>query len=109
MTCRVIYLSYDRYMTTFFVRTKLVFISYRMDIWHPSALLIYRMSLYMHIVHFFKSYKVSKINIEYDSHIPFICMVYARNIMILYALRFYCKCDHETATASQILHIHMHP
>ena len=27
--------------------------------------------------------------------------------MILYALRFYCKCDHETATASQILHIHI--
>ena len=29
--------------------------------------------------------------------------------MILYALRFYCQCDHETATASQILLIHMHP
>ena len=74
MTCGDIYLSYDRYMTTFVVpsRTKLVFISYRMDIWHPSALLIYRMSLYMHRVHFFKSYKVSKINMEYDSHKPFI-------------------------------------
>ena len=109
MTCRVIYLSYDRYMTTFFVRTKLVFISCRMDIWHPSALLIYRMSLYMHRVHFFKSYKVSKINMEYDSHIPFIWMVHTRIIMILFALCFYCKCDHETTTASQILHIHMHP
>jgi hypothetical protein len=43
-----------------------------MDIWHPSALLINRMSLYMHRVHFFKSYKVSKINMEYDSHIPII-------------------------------------
>ncbi len=31
-----------------------------------------RMSLYMHRVYFFKSYKVSKINMEYDSHIPFI-------------------------------------
>ena len=75
MTCCVIYLSYDRYMTTFFVQTKLVFISYRMDIlawhWHPSVLLMYRMSLHMHGVHFFKSYKVSKINMEYDSHIPF--------------------------------------
>ena len=109
MTCRVIYLSYDRYMTTSIVRTKLVFISYRMDIWHPSALLIYRMSLYMHRVHFFKSYKVSKINMEYDSHIPFIWMVYTKIIMILYALCFYCKCDHETTTTSQILHIHMHP
>ena len=65
-------MSYDRYMTTFFVRTKLVFISYRMDTWHPSALLIYRMSLYMLGVYFFKSYKVSKINMEYDSHIPII-------------------------------------
>ena len=72
MTCRVIYLSYDRYMTTLFVQTKLVFISYRMDTWHPSALPIYRMSLYMHGVYFFKSYKVSKINMEYYSHIPFI-------------------------------------
>ncbi len=63
----------------------------------------------MHGVHFFKSYKVSKINMEYDSHIPFICMVYTRIIMILFALCFYCKCDHETATASQILHINMHP
>ena len=26
---------FDRYMTTFVVQTKLVFISYRMDIWHP--------------------------------------------------------------------------
>ena len=72
MTCRVIYLSYDTYMTTFFVQNKLVFISYRMDTWHPSALLIYRMSLYIHGVHLFKSYKASKINMEYDSHIPFI-------------------------------------
>ena len=74
MSCHntVIYLSYDRYMTTVFVRTKLGFISFRMDIWLPSALLIYRLSLYMHGVHFFKSYKVSKINMEYDSHIPFI-------------------------------------
>ena len=47
MTCRGIYLSYDRYMTTSIVRTKLVFISYRRDIWHPSALLIYRMCLYI--------------------------------------------------------------
>ncbi len=110
MTCRVIHLAYDRYMTTIFVRTKLVFISYRMDTWHRSALPIYRMSLYrdMHGVYCFKSYKVSKINTEYDSHIPFIWMVYTRIIMILYALRFYCQCDHETATASQNLLIHMH-
>ena len=72
MTCRVIYLAYDRYMTIFFVRTKLVVISYRMDTWHPSALQIYRMSLYMHGLYFFKSYMVSKINTEYDNHIPFI-------------------------------------
>ncbi len=62
-------------MTTFFVQTNLVtvpvFISYRMDTWHPSELPIYRMSLYMHGVYFFKSYKVSKINMKYDSHIPF--------------------------------------
>ena len=36
-------------------------------------------------------------------------MVFTRIIMILYALRFYCKCVHETATASQILHMHMQP
>ncbi len=76
MTCRDIYLSYT--MTTFFVRIKLVFISFRMDTWHPSALPICRISLYtgMHgaTVYFLKSYKVSKINMEYDtgSHIPFI-------------------------------------
>ena len=36
-------------MTIFFVLTKLVFTFYGMDTWHPSALLIYRMSpsLYM--------------------------------------------------------------
>ncbi len=72
MTCRDIYLSYDRYMTKYFVRIKLVFISYRRDTWHPSALPTYRMSLYMHGVYFFKSYKVSKINMENDSHIPFV-------------------------------------
>ena len=72
MTCRVIYLSYYRYMTSFFVLTKHVFIFYGMDTWHKSALPIYRMSLYMRRVYFLKSYKVSKINMEYDSHIPFI-------------------------------------
>ena len=63
-------------MTTFFVQTKLVFISYRMDTWHPSALPIYRISLSlsssMHGVYFLKSYNVSKINMEYDSHIPYL-------------------------------------
>jgi hypothetical protein len=77
----VIYLSYDlscripviwQVYDKIFVLTKLMFISYRMDTWNPSALPIYRMCLSMHGVYFLESYKVSKINMEYDSPIPFI-------------------------------------
>ena len=46
--------------------------SYICIICTPHFADVYRMCLYMHGVHLFKSYKASKINMEYDSHIPFI-------------------------------------
>ncbi len=86
MSCRipVIWQVYDKILFL----TKFVFISYRMDTLHPSELPIYRTSLSMHGVYFLESYKVSKINMEYDSHVPYIWMVYIRIIMILYPLLF---------------------
>ncbi len=79
-----------------------------MDTWHPSVLQIYRMSLSMHGVYFLKSYKVSKKAMVYDKHIPFTCMVYTRIIMFFNELCFYCKRNHETATASLNQHVQIH-
>ena len=81
MTYRFIYLSYTWYMTRIYFPTKLMFLSYRVDIWHPAKLQIYIMSLYIRGEFFLKSYTILKIAVVYDKHIPVICLVYTMIIM----------------------------
>ncbi len=64
-------------MTLIYFPTKLMFLSYRVGIWHPSKLPIHTMSLYILGDYFFKSCTVLKTAVVYDKYKPNLCLVYA--------------------------------
>ncbi len=68
-------------MTRIYFTTKLMFLSYRVGIWHPSKLTIHTMSLYICGDFDLKSYTVLKKAVVYDMIIPNICLVYAKIFM----------------------------
>ncbi len=68
--------------------TKLMFLSYRVCIWHPSKLPIHKTSLYICGDYFLKSYIVLK-TVVYDKYKQNICLVYAKIFMFFNQLCFY--------------------
>ncbi len=71
-------------MTLIYFPTKLMFLSYRVGIWHPSKLPIHPMSLYIRSDYFLKSYTVLKTAVVYDK--------YKQNIGLVYAKIFSINC-----------------
>ncbi len=89
MTYRFIYLSYIWHMTLICFPIKLMFLSHRVGIWHPSKLPIHKMSLYLRGDYFLKRYTVLKMAVVYDKYKPNICLVYAKIFVFFNQLRFY--------------------
>jgi hypothetical protein len=58
MTYRFTYLSHIWHMTKIYFATELMFLSYRVGIWHPSTLPLHIMSLYIRGDYFLKSFTV---------------------------------------------------
>jgi hypothetical protein len=88
MTSQFICLSYIYYMTRIYFPTKLILLSYRVGIWHPSKLTIHTMSLYIRGDYFLKSYTVLKTAVVYDKYKPNICLAYAKIFVFFNQLRF---------------------
>ncbi len=89
MTSRFICLSYIWHMTLIYFPTKLKFLSYRVGIWHPSKLLLHKMSLYIRGDYFLKRYTVLKMALIYDKYKSNICLVYAKIFVFFNQLCFY--------------------
>ncbi len=77
-------------MILIYFPTKLMFLSYRVGIWHPSKLPIHTMSLYICGDYFLTEYTVLKTAVIYDKYKPNICLIYAK-ILANYMPRFLCS------------------
>ncbi len=76
-------------MTLIYFPTKIMVLSYRVGIWHPSKLPIHKMSLYIRGDYFLKSYIVLKTAVVYDQYKTSKCLIYAKIFMFFNQLRFY--------------------
>ncbi len=86
----------------------LIFLSHRVDIWHPSKLPIHTMSLYIRGDYFLKRYTVLKMAVVYDKYKPNICLVYAKIFVFFNELRFYWRNNNEIATAGLNQYVLIH-
>ncbi len=108
MTSQFIYLSYIYYMSLIYSPTKLVSLSYRVGVWHPSKLPIQKMSLYIRGDYFLKRYSVLKMAVVYDKYKPSICSIYAKIFVFFNQLHFYWRNNNEIAAASLNQYVLMH-
>ncbi len=76
-------------MTLIYFPTKLMLLSYRVGIWHPSKLPIHKMSLYIRGDYFLKRYTMFKLAVVYDEYKPNKCSVYAKIFVFFNQLHFY--------------------